>query len=98
MNDHARERSAESRSIAQSGEPPTATEQSRAVVPDDRLLRTRELLPVLGICRATLGAMVRNGDFPKPLKQGAHCRWLRSDADRYLRARLAETEARAVAC
>jgi predicted DNA-binding transcriptional regulator AlpA len=102
MVDSARKRSAEAVSITDLVEAPTlAAQHRRAVAPNDRLLRTRELLAVLGVCRATLHVMVRDGKFPRPLKQGAHCRWLRSDADRYLKARLAECETEplgAIAC
>lgn len=66
--------------------------QSRKVAPDDRLLRTRDLLTTLGVSRSTLYIMIRQGRFPKPLRQGAHSRWLRSDADSYLKARVAECE------
>ena len=69
-----------------------AKPQSRALATDDRLIKTRDVLTILGVSRSTLYNMIRIGTFPPPLKQGMHSRWLKSDADMYLKARVADCE------
>jgi prophage regulatory protein len=98
MIDSARKRPADVYPIPESGIAARAAALTsaaipRSVAPDDRLLPTRDLLNLIGASRSTLYVLIRDGKFPPPIKQGTRSRWLKSDAENYLKARLAECEA-----
>ncbi len=60
---------------------------------DERLLRLRDVLTVVGLSRAHVYHLVKNGLFPRPIALGSNCaRWVQSEvqawvADRIGRAR-----------
>jgi predicted DNA-binding transcriptional regulator AlpA len=53
--------------------------------PDDRLIRTAEVLHIIGACRATLYRMIQAREFPPPIRRGGQSRWLESDARNHVR-------------
>lgn len=69
--------------------PPTLANPLR----DERLLRLRDVLTVVGLSRAHVYHLVKNGLFPRPIALGSNCaRWVQSEvqawvADRIGRAR-----------
>ena len=57
----------------------------------DSILRTKDVLDVVGFARSTLWRRVNSGDFPRPVKLGgAGSRavgWRRGDVERWLAER-----------
>jgi predicted DNA-binding transcriptional regulator AlpA len=84
--------------IAKSATAPNEA-QSRALAaePGDRLIRTADVLHIIGACRATLYRMIQAGEFPSPIRRGSQSRWLESDARNHVRAMAAKRAARMAA-
>ncbi|MYK69064.1 MAG: AlpA family transcriptional regulator [Gammaproteobacteria bacterium] len=54
----------------------------------DRILRPREVCRAIGLSRTTLWRRVRDGQFPKPLRQGPNAvGWRASAIDEWLDSR-----------
>ena len=55
------------------------------------ILRTRDVLPLVGVARTTLWSYVRDGFFPRPLRLGGPksraVGWRRADVERWLSER-----------
>ena len=45
-----------------------------------RILRIRDVLPIVGVCRTTIWEWVRTGHFPPPIRLGARAVGWRADA------------------
>lgn len=61
---------------------------------NDRILRVREVVDLVGIHRSTLYKMMGRGEFPRPLQIGPNSRgWRKSDVDAWM-ADLKEVEIR----
>lgn len=45
------------------------------------------------VCKATLYELIREGQFPKPIKLGRKSVWLEAEVDQWMRDRIAEREA-----
>ena len=59
---------------------------------NDRILRVREVVDLVGMHRSTLYKMMGRGEFPRPLRIGPNSRgWRQSDIDAWL-ANLEEVE------
>ena len=57
--------------------------------PPDRVIRAREVVERLGVCKATLYSLVRKGRFPSPISLGPRAvGWRQSDIDAWLAARV----------
>ena len=55
---------------------------------NDRLLRLEEVGARCGISRSTIYRLMREGDFPEPIKVGERAvRWLESEMDRWVASR-----------
>jgi predicted DNA-binding transcriptional regulator AlpA len=52
----------------------------------DRLIKEREVLRLLSICRPTLFNKVRSGALPQPVRIGRALRWRMSDIENFIRA------------
>ena len=62
-----------------------------------RLLRLPDVLGRVGISRSAVYDLVARGAFPQPVKLGTRCTaWVESEIDGWVRARIAEREARAL--
>lgn len=57
---------------------------SAATQIEDRLLRLPDVIAVVGVSRPTLYRMIKNGAFPKPLKQGCISSWPSSQVQTYI--------------
>lgn len=65
----------------------------------DKILRRPEVQRRVGMGRSTLYAAIAEGRFPRPVNLGARAvGWLETEVDDWLAARVAERDARAVAC
>ena len=52
---------------------------------DVRVLRVQEVAKKLGVCRATVYALLRETDFPKPIKLGGKAvGWVESRVDEWI--------------
>jgi prophage regulatory protein len=62
------------------------TTSTRAPSDDfDRIVRVKEVLPILGVCRGTLYDFIDQGRFPRPLKLGSQLvGWRASQIREYL--------------
>ncbi len=55
---------------------------------NDRLLRRRQVEDITGLSRSSIYRLMRNGEFPLPIKVGpAAVRWKASDISAWLEAR-----------
>ena len=55
---------------------------------NDRLLRRRQVEEITGLSRSSIYRLMRNGDFPLPVKVGpAAVRWKASDISAWLESR-----------
>ena len=51
----------------------------------DRLLKTREVMEMLGVARSTIYEKMRIGDFPTPIKLGVRDnRWRKAEIEAWL--------------
>lgn len=53
----------------------------------DRLLRISEVGQMVSLSTSQIYQLVREGDFPRPLKVGASSRWRESDIGRWIDAK-----------
>jgi prophage regulatory protein len=71
---------------------------SPGVVPCERLLRLRDVLGIVGMSRAHVYNLIKQGLFPRPVALGSNCaRWVQSEVqtwvgDRIVTGRLTRTE------
>ena len=56
---------------------------------DIRLLRFPEVKEKVGLCRAQIYNLAKDGDFPKPVKIGARSKgWVESEVDQWIKDRI----------
>lgn len=53
-------------------------------MPDNRLIRLPEVLEKVGVCRAKVYDMIKQGEFPKPRKIGRSSLWVNSEIDSWI--------------
>jgi prophage regulatory protein len=76
------------------------TVPSASVAPCERLLRLRDVLTIVGLSRAHVYNLVKQGLFPRPIALGSNCaRWIQSEvqawvSDSIVAARLTPAERR----
>ena len=55
-----------------------------------RILKWKDLAPIVGLCRATLWRMEKDGDFPKRIRISERCvGWLEHEVEAWLDERMA---------
>lgn len=62
-----------------------------------RLVSLVEVIRLTGRGRSRIYAAVAQGEFPKPIKDGASTRWVEGEILAWVRNRIAERDAKAVA-
>ena len=81
------------------GSTPAAT-PSASSANDERLLRIRDVLNIVGLSRAHVYNLIKQGLFPRPIALGSNCaRWVQSEvqawvSDSIVTARLTHAERR----
>ena len=60
-----------------------------------RLMPLRDVLASVGMSQASVYRMIAAGEFPKPVKLGTASRWVSSEIEDWIAARVAEREPRA---
>jgi len=53
-------------------------------------MRIPQILEIMPISRATFCSMVKNGEFPKPIKIGRSSLWTQEQVQAYMRQKLKE--------
>jgi len=56
------------------------------------LMRIPQILEIIPISRATFCSMVKNGEFPKPIKIGRSSLWTQEQVQAYIRERISESD------
>ncbi len=56
------------------------------------LMRIPQILEIMPISRATFCSMVKNGEFPKPIKIGRSSLWTQEQVQAYIRERISESD------
>ena len=56
------------------------------------LMRIPQILEIMPISRATFCSMVKNGEFPKPIKIGRSSLWTQDQVQAYIRERISESD------
>jgi prophage regulatory protein len=56
------------------------------------LMRIPQILEIMPISRATFCSMVKNGEFPKPIKIGRSSLWTQEQVQAYMRKKISESE------
>ena len=56
------------------------------------LMRIPQILDIIPISRATFCSMVKNGEFPKPIKIGRSSLWTQEQVQAYIRERISESD------
>jgi len=54
------------------------------------LMRIPQILEIMPISRATFCSMVKNGEFPKPIKIGRSSLWTQEQVQAYMRQKIKE--------
>ena len=55
---------------------------------DDQLVDMRFLTKLTGLTDKWFYKLIKNGDFPKPVKLGRSSRWLKSEVENWLQERI----------
>jgi prophage regulatory protein len=56
----------------------------------DRMIRMKEVVKKIGLCRATIYAMISRGEFPRPIRIGERATgWSESELEAWLARRAA---------
>ena len=58
---------------------------------DDPLVEMKEITKLTGLTDKWFYKLIQEGLFPKPIKLGNRSRWLTSEVDAWLQARIAES-------
>lgn len=56
------------------------------------LMRIPQILEIMPISRATFCSMVKNGEFPRPIKIGRSSLWTQEQVQAYIRERISESD------
>jgi prophage regulatory protein len=71
---------------------------AQALAPDERLLRLRDVLAVVGLSRAHVYHLIKHGLFPRPIALGSNCaRWVQSEVRAWVSNRIASGRATSAA-
>ncbi|MBT0318430.1 helix-turn-helix transcriptional regulator [Morganella morganii] len=60
-------------------------------LPDEPLVDMKEITKFTGLTDKWFYKQIQEGQFPKPIKLGNRSRWLTSEVDAWLQARIAES-------
>ncbi|HHK9512583.1 helix-turn-helix transcriptional regulator [Morganella morganii] len=58
---------------------------------DDPLVEMKEITKLTGLTDKWFYKLIQKGQFPKPIKLGNRSRWLTSEVDAWLQARIVES-------
>ncbi|MET4862750.1 helix-turn-helix transcriptional regulator [Morganella morganii] len=58
---------------------------------EDKFIDMKFIVQLTGLSDKWFYKLIQDGQFPKPIKLGRSSRWLKSEVDTWLRARIAES-------
>ena len=58
---------------------------------DDPLVEMKEITKLTGLTDKWFYKLIQDGQFPKPIKLGRSSRWLKSEVEAWLQARITES-------
>jgi len=61
-------------------------------IPQQRLLRLRDVLHLVGLSKSTVYAMIRRGEFPRPVHLGCMATWVESEIGTWIASRIEERD------
>ncbi|MEX9873974.1 helix-turn-helix transcriptional regulator [Providencia rettgeri] len=61
---------------------------------DDQLVDMKFITRLTGLTDKWFYKLIQDGEFPKPIKLGRSSRWLKSEVENWLQARIAESRAK----